>query len=176
MVSGEARRPLMETGTLVSVNEYLSTSYHPDRDYVDGYVEERNLGEFDHARLQTLLAIYFGSREKELGLCVVVEQRVQVSPTRFRVPDVCVLLGGRPKDQIFRTPPFICIEILSPEDRLSRVQERMRDYLHFGVPYVWMIDPETRQAYRWTLEGMFEIKELRTENPEIVVPLAALFE
>ena len=166
----------MGASTLVSVGEYLATMYHPDCDYVDGYVEERNLGENDHADLQTALALYFGNRKKELGIYVVVEQRVQVSPTRFRVPDVCVLLGVRPKEQVFRSPPFICIEILSPEDRLSRMQERMNDYLHFGVPYVWMLDPETRKAYRWTTEGMLEIKELRTESPEIVVPLAAVFE
>jgi len=166
----------METGALVSINEYLKTSYDPDCDYVDGVIEERNWGENDHAELKTSIAYFFRSRRKELGVYVVVEQRVQVSPTRFRVPDVCVLLGSRPKEQIFRTPPFICIEILSPEDRLSRVQERMNDYLHFGVPYVWMLDPETRKAYRWTTEGMHEVKELRTENPEIVVPLAELFE
>jgi len=87
-----------------------------------------------------------------------------------------VVLGGRPKEQIFRTPPFICIEILSPDDRLSRVQVKLNDYLHFGVPYVFLLDPETRKAYRWTTAGMLEVSELRTENPEIVVPLAELFE
>src|SRR5205807_1054830 len=110
------------------------------------------------------------------GVYAVVEQRVQVSPTRFRIQDICVVLGGRPKEQIFTTPPFICIEILSPEDRLSRVQERMNDYLHFGVPYMWLLDPETQKAYRWTAEGMHEVSELRTEQPEIVIPLAELFE
>jgi len=66
---------------------------------------------------------------------------VQVSQTRFRVPDVCVALGEAP-GQIFRVPPFLCIEILSPEDRVSRVNERMADYLNFGVPYVWLLDPK----------------------------------
>ena len=166
----------METGTLVSINEYLSTSYDPDCDYIDGVIEERNLGENDHANLQTAIAIYFGSRRKEWGIYVVVEQRVQVSPTRFRVPDVCVVVGGRPKEQIFRTPPFICIEILSPEDRLSRMRARVDDYLSFGVPYVFLLDPATCKAYRWTAQGMHEVSELRTEAPEIVVPVAALFE
>jgi len=166
----------METGALVSIGEYLSTDYSPDCDYVDGVIEERNLGEFDHAHLQTAVAAFFWTRQKQLGICVVVEQRVQVSPTRFRVPDVCVVLGGRPKEQIFRTPPFICIEILSPDDRLSRVQVKLNDYLHFGVPYVFLLDPETRKAYRWTTAGMLQASELRTENPEIVVPLAELFE
>ena len=70
----------------------------------------------------------------------------------------------------------MCIDILSPEDRLSRVREKIGDYLSFGVPYVWMLDPAARKAYRWTTEGMHEVTELRTERPEIVVPIPALFE
>ena len=166
----------METGALVSIQEYLSTSYDPDCEYVDGVIEERNLGENDHADLQTAIATCFRNHRKEWGVYAVVEQRVQVSPTRFRVPDVCVVAGGRPKEQIFRTPPLICIEILSPEDRLSRVQERMSDYLEFGVEHVWLLDPATRKAFRWTREGMHEVTELRTETPAIVIALADLFE
>lgn len=83
----------MATISLVSVREYLSTSYRPDRDYVDGVVLERNLGEYDHARLQGEVFAYFHARREEWGLRVVPAQRVQISPTRFRVPDVCVVLG-----------------------------------------------------------------------------------
>jgi Uma2 family endonuclease len=160
--------------TAVTVQEYLSTPYDPDCDYVDGEVQERNLGEFDHARLQTAIAIYFGVRRKEWGICAVVEQRVQVSPTRFRVPDVCVVVG-EPKDQILREPPFICIEVLSPEDRVSRTNEKVADYLQFGVPYVWIVDPRTRKAWQCTQGAMIEVPELRTENPTMVVPLEELF-
>src|SRR5579872_1908850 len=101
----------MPTGTLISVEEYLATSYRPDCDYVDGRIEERNLGELDHSSLQTAVAAYFFSRRKQWNITVVVEQRVQVSAARFRIPDVCVVLG-EPDGQIFRQPPFICIEIL----------------------------------------------------------------
>jgi Uma2 family endonuclease len=48
----------MATGSLVSVSEYLSTGYRPDCDYVDGAVVERNLGEYDHARLQMAVSAY----------------------------------------------------------------------------------------------------------------------
>jgi Uma2 family endonuclease len=165
----------MPAQTAVSIEEYLSTAYNPDCDYVDGTVEERNLGEHDHSRLQMIVAAYFFNREKQWGIHVVPEQRVQVSPTRFRIPDVCVVLG-KPQEKVFHTPPFICIEILSPEDRLSRVRERIDDYLNFGVPYVWLLDPLTRKAHRCTSEGMLEVTELRTENPEILVPVLDLFE
>ncbi len=165
----------MATGSLVSVSEYLSTSYRPDCDYVDGVVLERNLGEYDHARLQGEVFAYFHARRKEWGIRGVPEQRVQVSPTRFRVPDICVVMG-EPPEQIFKTPPFICIEILSKDDRLSAMRERVADYLNFGVGYVWVIDPHTRKAWRCTMGAIAEVTELRTEDPEIVVPLDALFD
>jgi len=165
----------MPTGELVSVREYLSTSYRPDCDYVDGVVLERNLGQYDHARLQAALIVYFHAQRKEWGLRAVPEQRVQVSPTRFRVPDVCAVVG-EPGEQIFRTPPFLCIEILSSDDRLSEMQERVQDYLKFGVPYVWILDPHTRKAFHCTSSGMVEVTVLATDNPAIRIPLDALFE
>jgi Uma2 family endonuclease len=94
----------------------------------------------------------------------------------FRVPDVCVVAGPEPEEQIFRSPPFICIEILSPDDRMARVQQRVDDYIAFGVPYIWILNPENHKAYRCTREGMLEVREIRTVNPEIEVPLEALFE
>jgi Uma2 family endonuclease len=161
--------------TAVTIEEYLSTSYRPDCDYVDGEVQERNSGTYDHGRLQLAIGLYFYTRRDEWGISVVPEQRIQVSPTRFRVPDVCVILGP-PAEQIFRKPPFICIEIVSPDDRVSRTNQRMIDYLNFGVPYVWLIDPETRKAWRCTPGAMVEVTELRSENPTMVVPLDQLFD
>lgn len=166
----------MATTNLITVQEYLSTAYRPDCDYVDGAVVERNVGEKDHGKLQRSLLIYFHERRMTWGINVFPEQRVQVSAARFRIPDVCAVLGPEPEEQIFTKPPFICIEILSPEDRLSAMQERVRDFLRMGVPYVWIIDPQSREAFRCTLEGLRKVTELRTENPEIVVPLEALFE
>ena len=165
----------MAMGALVSVHEYLSTSYRPDCDYVDGVVLERNLGEYDHSRLQMAVSGYYYLRRKEWGVNPLPEQRVQVSPTRFRIPDICVTTDSNPP-QIFATPPFICVEILSKDDSLSECRRRAGDYLEFGVPYVWILDPASRKAWRCTPEGMDEVTELRTENPETVVPVCDLFE
>jgi Uma2 family endonuclease len=168
----------MPVATRISKEEYLSTSYRPDCDFVDGEVVERNVGEFDHGRLQGLTFSYLLSREKLWGLRVVLEQRVQVKPERFRIPDVCVVLAGKPIQQVFTDPPFLCIEVLSPADRMSRVQERIDDYLSMGVPHVWVIDPESRRGYHYTSEGMREAKDgvLRTAEPPIEVPIAELFD
>ncbi|HEY6389924.1 MAG TPA: Uma2 family endonuclease [Bryobacteraceae bacterium] len=167
----------MKTGALVPVEEYLRTTYDPDCDYVDGEVLERNLGERDHSKLQKQLILFFGNREKRWNVVVFPEQRVQVSPTRFRVPDICVYVGEEPEEQIFRTPPFICIEILSPEDRWERMQQKIDDYLRFGVQYVWVINPPDQRAWACTKDGNAEARDgvLRTENPSLAVPLAEIF-
>jgi len=166
----------MQTEDLITAREYLSASYRPDRDYVDGVVLERNFGERDHAELQGAVFAYFYNRRKEWGTHVYPEQTVQVSATRFRIPDVCVVVGDEPDKQIFTHLPFICVEVLSPEDRLSAMEKRVGDFLAMGVPNVFILDPRTHKAWRATAQGLLTISELRTENPEMLVPLEALFE
>jgi Uma2 family endonuclease len=165
----------VSTAAGISLNEYLETSYRPDCEYLEGELLERNVGEWDHSRLQTLLSRFLSNREKQLGILVAVEQRVQVNARRFRIPDITVLVGP-PSGPIITEPPFLCIDILSPRDRMQEMQERIDDYLAFGVPYVWLIHPRTRRAFVYTIEGVREVKDgvLRTEKPEIRVPLSEL--
>ena len=167
----------MKAATLVPVEEYLRTTYRPDCDYVDGEVLERNVGEHEHSDLQTEIVVYFRNRRKQWNVHAVVEQRVQVSARRFRIPDVCVVLGHGPHPPIFKDPPFICIEILSRKDTLTSTQERIDDYLNFGVRYAWLINPLNRRAWVYTTDGSREVKDgiLRTENPSISIPLDEIF-
>lgn len=167
----------MKSEALISVAEYLRTAYSPDCDYVDGEVLDRNVGEKDHSRTQRQLIRYFCAKEQEWNAFCFPEQRVQVAPRRFRIPDVCLVLGMEPDEQIFRDPPFVCVEILSRDDTLESTQAKIDDYLRFGVPYVWVINPRSRQAWIYTRKGAEEVKDgvLRTENPTLTVSLAELF-
>src|SRR5262249_32003934 len=167
----------MPTSALVSVEEYLNTSYRPDCDYVDGRVVERNLGELDHSDLQTEIAVFFRLRGKRWGVHAFVEQRVQVSPTRFRIPDVCVTVGAKPTEQIFRTPPLLAIEILSKKDRKGNILERVADYLTFGVGYVWVIDPRSQEGWVHTAAGVEQVKDgiLRTQCPALEMSPPEIF-
>ena len=167
----------MPTPTLISVEEYLASSFRPDCDYVDGHIEERNLGERSHSKIQMKVGAFLLAHYEKDGIEVYPELRVQVKPARFRVPDLCVTLGD-PGEEILTKPPFLCIEILSPEDRMGRIEQRIDDYLAMGVPYVWVLDPETKRAYAATsAEGLCEVKSgaLQTANPVLKVPLAEIF-
>jgi Uma2 family endonuclease len=163
----------MKSGTQVSLEEYLETSYRPDCDYVDGEVVERNMGDLDHADVQTAMAAYLRSRQKDFGVYAIVEWRVRVSSMRYRIPDICVVRGDRPMERYLTQPPFVCIEILSERDTLDSVQDRIDDYLAMGVTYVWVVNPRTRRGWVYTKDAIAEAKDgvMRSEDPEIAVPL-----
>jgi Uma2 family endonuclease len=136
----------MATSALISAREYLATSYRPDCDFVDGEVQERNLGELDHGNLQFAVAKLLDKMRVEWHIRVTPELRIQVREDRFRVPDVCVISANAPKEQVVRHPPLLCIEILSPEDTIARMRDRIADFIGMGVPQVWLLDPATRTA------------------------------
>jgi Uma2 family endonuclease len=87
------------------------------------------------------------------------------------------MLGGKPSGRIITTPPFIVIEVLSPEDRAGRMQTKIADYLEFGVQNVWVLDPETKSAVAYTLHSTTAVSSgsLRASDPEIELPLSELF-
>jgi Uma2 family endonuclease len=115
------------------------------------------------------LVAYFVARQKEWGVTVVIEPRVVIHK-----PDIGVLAGEPASGHA----PFLCIEIISSDDRFQQLQVRLDDYLADGVRYVWLLDPSARRAYVATTEtGLREVKDtvLRTENPALDLPLGAVF-
>ena len=164
----------MASTTLISVSEYLRNSYRPDCDYVDGKIEERNVGEHDHAALQAALILWFGQRQQEWNIEVLPEQRIQISATRFRVPDVCLVSLEQPVEQIL-TKPLACIEILSPEDTLRRMQDRIEDYRQFGVESIWILDPATQLGYDCRPSGWLNATEFEISNTLIRLSLPQIF-
>jgi len=109
--------------TSISVREYLSTAYHPDVDYVDGAIEERNVGEREHGELQARVCFLL---KQHRVLVPYLATRLRVSATRYRVSDVCAY-EKRSKESVFTEPPALSVEILSPEDRVQRITKVAQD-------------------------------------------------
>jgi Uma2 family endonuclease len=164
----------MSTSTLLSVGEYLATSYRPDQEYIDGQLLERNVGERNHSHLQLEILLYFAQFRESLGLWPFPELRVQVKPARFRVPDVTVV-RGYPSEQILTHPPFLCIEILSPDDSMTSMQEKMDDYLAFGVENIWIIDPRRKKAFWVDGAGLHTAADGSLHADPVQMDLAAMW-
>jgi Uma2 family endonuclease len=136
------------TAALITLDEYMSTSYSPDCEYIDGLVVERNVGQGKHGYAQSKLLFRLAELMAGKKLIVLVEQRTRVTPTRVRIPDVCVI---EELEEVVTKAPLLCVEVLSPDDRWSRVIASVSDYQNMGVPCVWVIDPYEEKA--WIFES-----------------------
>jgi Uma2 family endonuclease len=86
----------MATATLLGIDEYLNTSYRPDREYIDGELRQRHVAEWDHARVQYLLAAWFANHEAAWSI-----------------------VGGTEQPDVTTDPPLLVVEVLSPDDSCS---------------------------------------------------------
>ncbi|MGD0829831.1 MAG: Uma2 family endonuclease [Terracidiphilus sp.] len=153
------------------MREYLATSWSPDREFVDGRIEERNWGEKDHSIIQRYLTFLFTRKRAEWGVEVFPELRTQTQASKFRVPDLRVMRKESKFERYVTTPPLIAIEILSPEDSLRAMQEKAAEYRLFGAENIWVIDPEPRIAYRYTSIGLEEVRSGELAVPETPIRL-----
>ncbi len=135
------------------------------------------MGEFDHADLQTQISNLLRNKQQDWGVRVVVETRVRVSPTRVRIPDVCVLSAGLPRERIISHPPLLCVEVLSPRDTLKAMRRRVQDFFDMGVKDIWIFNPETRTAHVCGASAMTEHKTgtLRVAGTKIKLSVEEVF-
>ncbi|MDX2179765.1 MAG: Uma2 family endonuclease [Bryobacteraceae bacterium] len=148
----------MATQTLISVDEYLHTVYEHDCEYVHGEVVERGMPTENHSRTQThFIEEAFLLRQRGFDVHARAELRNRLEPTLFRIPDVAYYIG-RPNKQVPDMPPLAAIEIKSPDDRRSRLLEKLAEYRAWGVKYIWFADPEERKFFVYDGE-LHEVEE-----------------
>ena len=165
----------MATTTQIALSEYLKTSYDPDLEFVDGELRERNVGKTDHARVQALLAMWFGAHEQEWRIVVTTEQRIRVATDRVRIPDVTLVRPGALNEDVLSVAPLCVSEILSPDDTYSRTWERAADYRKMGIENIWLIDPGTRSGQASTAQGWQDTMDFEIPGTPIKLNLADIF-
>lgn len=165
----------MATGTMISEQEYLRTSYEHDCEWIEGQVRERAMPDEFHSALQTFFVGYFYQAGRALGLRVRPELRVHVAQRRYRIPDVTILPSSAPLKTIPDSPPAICIEILSPEDRKGELHEKIADYVAMGVKTIWVVDPRRRLLWTADADGMHPVDSFHVPNSDLAITPAEMF-
>jgi Uma2 family endonuclease len=164
----------MATAIQLPLAEYLRTSYRPDREYIDGELRERNVGHWNHARVQLLLGGWFMIHERLWDVMASTDQRMQVAHNRIRIPDLVVLRPGTQRP-VLTEPPLLTIEILSPDDTYSDLEERSKDYRVMGVENMWIIDPGSRTGRACLGPAWVAADRLEIPGTPIHVHLLTLF-
>ena len=108
------------------------------------------MGENRHSAWQGTLTYFFMVHKHDWSIRVRPSLRTKTSERRYRIPDVAILDAQLPEEPIATTPPLIAFEILSPEDRLSRLITRLGDFENMGVPAIYVIDPVDNSLLRFS--------------------------
>jgi len=166
----------MGTKAALPVEEYLRTAFPGlDKEYRDGELVERSLPDYLHSKTQGLLIALFVALRKAFPLFVCPELRVRIRPGLIRIPDVSVFYPNEPQERVPATAPFVAIEILSPDDRMTDVRNKLAEYRTRGVTYVWLVDPHSKRMYTCDAE-LAEVSILRIPELNIEVTPADIFE
>jgi len=166
----------MTAGTALSVEQYLATSFPDlDKEYRDGELVERSLPDYPHSKTQTRLASFFAAAGKAQPVFPATELRLKVQPKLVLIPDVCIFYPNEPQVRYPDKPPFIAIEILSLEDKLKDVREKLETYRQWGVPHVWLVDPHLRRMYTCDA-GLMEVQTLAVPELGLTLTPAEVFD
>jgi Uma2 family endonuclease len=163
--------------TQIGVEEYLGLVFpdRPEPDYVHGEVVERSLPALAHGQIQALLVLLFGRLLPKVHLTIFTEPRLQIEPDLFRVADFAVCQGPRPEERYPTTPVFVAIEIVSPDDRYSELTQRLEDYRRWGVPHIWLVDPQLKRLYEYSQAGLLQYPILRLPEFDFEISSQELF-
>ena len=161
----------------IGVEEYLGLVFEdrPEPDYVDGEVVERALPTPIHSQIQALLILLFAPLAAKFGLMLRPEIRVQIRARRFRVVDLAVFQEPKPEGRYATNPALVVIEILSPDDRHSRMADRLEDFRRWGVPNVWVVDPQLKRVYEYTEAGLLQHPSFRLPGFDFEISAQELF-
>jgi Uma2 family endonuclease len=165
----------MGTTAMISQEEYLRTSYEHDCEWIEGEVRERAMPDEYHSALQQFFLMYFQNLKRELHVRVRPELRVRVAARRYRIPDVTILAESAPFQAIPDTPPVLCIEVLSPDDRPGELEEKIDDYVAMGVGAIWIVDPRRRKLWTADTAGMHAADSFQVPNSALILPAAEIF-
>ena len=118
----------------------------PAYEYWHGTALQKSMPTALHSVVQMMLAFLL----EKAGWNTAPEVRLKVVSEVEPVPDL-IAVRGKLKNPYPTVAPELCVEILSPSDKLSKALDKARSYISWGTEAVWIIDPEKRTA--WTLSS-----------------------
>ena len=166
----------MGTKAALPVEEYLRTAYPDlDKEYRDGQLVERSLPDNLHSKTQGLLIAFFVALRKAFPLFTRPELRLKLRAGRYLIPDVAVFHPIEPLERVPETPPLVVIEVLSLDDKMTALRQKLEEYRAWGVSHVWLVDPHAKRLYTCDA-GLTEVPTLTIPELGIEVTPADIFE
>lgn len=175
----------------MTLDEFLELpETEPASEFVCGRIIPRPMPTWFHSRLASRLAAYFEAyfEKHDEGYSNVELRHAARDEGRSYLPDVSVTrwdnapttLAERRQGAI-EVLPDLAIEISSPDDRPTRIADKLAFYLRAGVPLVWIVDPDDRTVAAYTpgqppqVFSVGDVLDARPVLSEFSLPVSDLF-
>jgi Uma2 family endonuclease len=136
----------MATATTLLTLQEFNAQYGDEHgyEYWFGEVVRKGMPTWLHSILQIIL----GELLHRLGYITGSELDLRIDPNWQPRPDVAA--ASRIEGCYPTKPVDIVVEILSPDDPMTRVYEKCRHYARIGIPQIFVFDPESKTAWEWS--------------------------
>ena len=180
-----------KTKTLLTADDLLQMPDGGGRnELVRGEIVPMSPASVEHGKRAMRLGRYLGNyvEEHNLGEVYAAETGFTIAenPDTVRAPDVSFVARSRIPEEgepsgFWKIVPDLVAEVVSPYDRASEVQDKIKDYLVAGVRLVWLVDPKSRTVTVYhSLDNVHILLEEDTLDggavvPGFLLPLSRLF-
>ncbi|GFE67629.1 Uma2 family endonuclease [Chroococcus sp. FPU101] len=162
----------------LSLEEFLKfPETKPASEYINGEIIQKPMPQGKHSRLQGKLVTNINAKTEIPKIAYAFPELRCTFGGRSIVPDVTVFVWDRiPVDEegnienTFRTYPYWTIEILSPDQSITKVIRNILHCLEYGTRLGWLIDPEQKSVITFPAQQQPQF----LDSPEQVLPVLDL--
>jgi len=155
---------LLQTKIGMSLDEFMEAAQAQPFELINGERRIKLPNIFGHSKVIRLLFLLLYQFTQLKGEGEVYTETTFILPDRTdrnwvegsRIPDLMVFTGQRIADYEAQNPdhnarplalvPDLVIEVVSPNDKVSELDEKIDLYLLDGVRLIWVVDPQRRKA------------------------------
>ncbi len=143
-------------------DDVLAISNRPKPDLVEGRLIERNpMGQEADYVIGTIHAILRAfAKSSLLGLVNGPGCGYQIFPNSERIRFSVVSFtrlervpGGKPAKEFSQTVPDLAVEVISPRDRIEKVNAHLKDFREVGVPLIGIVHVAQREVHVMRSDG-----------------------
>jgi Uma2 family endonuclease len=188
---GAGGAPAAVDERLITGEELAAMPGAPSCELIDGRIVPMAPTSGERGRIEASLGAMLREfvRSRRLGQVMVGEVGIYTrrDPDRVRAADALFVSSQRyarhsQAAAFLDVAPDLVVEILSANDTVMDLAEKLREYFAIGVRLVWVIDPRARCLYAY--RSPTDIREFRQDGrvpgddvlPGLEIPVAAIFE
>jgi len=180
----------MATTVLLTAADLAEIPEDQRGELIDGVMQPMAPVQGDHADTVGKLQEALGARVRPGKLGRLGPERgftLRTNPDTVLAPDISFVARERDVDDADvvgfpRIAPDLAVEVVSPNDRFSEIEERIAIYLQAGVRLLWIVDPQARRVTVHTPDqlprrlGPADTLDGNNVLPGFALPLADLFD